>query len=250
MLGACTALPAPVIAPGSRVLAANPSLTWAVAMDEGKATISDEAGRVREIKGNTAHPWGNPDPLGTYLGIVMPAIGAFHHGREAWDIGGHAGWRRFGLGGRLRLIGENTGPLQVLTYVSGNKHWTSEAVDGSWGLEFFVSDGRPLAGLFRIGLGAGKRRLAVQVPENLDSTAGLDNQVGAAHFGFFRQDLRLEGTLGIAAGRVVTVSWQPHWVLAHGDLTDVSCGACVKGVQLLGFRQNFGFTLALTLTGP
>ncbi len=101
------------------------------------------------------------------------------------------------------------------------------------------------------GASYGLRDYDIEVPADLDQTAGHDNTIGAAHFDVLRTDVRVEPLVGLILGDgSFILSFQPYFVVARGAIASASCADCLPGVQLLDFTQNFGFALALTFHTP
>jgi hypothetical protein len=206
-------------------------------------------GREREIEGNGAHAWGDDDPDATRYQFPVPSMLSLHLGRPWWDGGAHAGWRRFGVTGRLRLFSIAEGATTSLA-LAANTHWRADAYDGSAALEQTVPLAWRLQLLLRAGVGGGRRNFAIVMPFDLDTTAGHDNTIGAAHLDLYRYDVRFEPVVGLVWRERLTLSVQPYTVLKHGGPQQVTCGLCVSGVRLLEFQESSGFAVALTLVLP
>jgi hypothetical protein len=156
-----------------------------------------------------------------------------------------AGWRQYGVGVRFDLAHTQAGATTAVV-LSGKGAWGAAAGDGSAAFETTFPMTPRLRALFRLGGGYGRRVLAIEMPRDLDATAGHDNTVGAAHLRLLRDEARLEGLVGIAVGETITLSLQPYWVFQHGAPRDVSCPGCVAGVGLLDFTHSTGLAVAVS----
>jgi hypothetical protein len=243
----CTVVPAPVAGPGLSQ-GVGPGITWSVGWSRAHARIADAKGVEREIEGNGAHGWGDPDPWASGLHFFVPSQASLHLGSQPWDGGLYAGWRRVGLMSRLRLLSLAERATTSFA-VAGNVHWRGHAYDGSAALEQTVPLLPRFQLLLRAGVGGGRRDFAIRMPADLDSTFGRDNTVGAAHLDLLRDDLRLEPVVALVWDQHVTLSFQPYHVLLTGAPRDVTCVDCAAGVRLLEFRESSGFAVAVTAVG-
>jgi hypothetical protein len=245
----CSTVPPPVVSPISRAPRGE-AVTWSVDWGYAQAHIQRPDGSIEAISGNGDSSFGSPDPEATELSFLPPALVSLHQAGVAWDTGEYAGWRRFGGTARARMVttlgGATTSFASAL-----NVHWSLRGVDGSLALEQSVPLGGAVTLLGRIGTSYGLRDYDIQVPRDLDTTAGHDNTIGAAHFDILRPDLRLEPLVGLVVGAEASLilSFQPYFVLAHGALTSAGCADCLAGVRLVDFTQNVGIAVALTLHG-
>ena len=246
-LAGCSTVPPPIVSPASRA-ASTAALTWSIDYGYAHAHIQRPDGSIEAISGNGDSTWGNPDPEATELTLPMPAAGSLHQVTGNWDTGEYLGWRRFGVTARVRLIAAPGGATTSIASAM-NAHWSLRGVDASLALEQTLPAGRLLTLLGRIGVSYGLRDYDIQVPSDLDKSAGHDNTIGAAHFDLLRPDVRLEPVLGLVLGESssVILSIQPYFVIARGAIVSPRCADCVAGVQLLDFAQNVGLAVALTV---
>lgn len=245
-LAGCSTVPPPIVSPPSRA-ASTAALTWSIDYGYAHAHIQRPDGSIQAISGNGDSTWGNPDPEATELTLPVPAAGSLHQVTGSWDTSEYAGWRRFGVTARVRLI-TATGGAATSIATAMNAHWSLRGVDASLALEQTLPAGRFLALLGRIGVSYGLRDYDIQVPSDLDQTAHRDNTIGAAHFDLLRPDLRLEPVLGLVLGEGSSfiLSVQPYFVLTHGAIASPRCADCVADVLLVDFTQNVGLAVALT----
>jgi len=232
-----------VLAPGLSGTA--PGLTHSVAWSFASARIADAQNVERSIEGNGAHGWGDYEPQATYLHLLVPSTVSLHMGSGLWDGGVHAGWRSFAATTRRQLVTLGPGQTTSLALALA-KDWAGVGFNGSLAFEQTVPLEGSMQALLRTGLGAGRRELAIRMPEDLDPTIHNDNTVGAAHLDLYRDDLRFEAVAALAWSQA-TVSFQPYLVLAHGRPRDVGCTRC--SARLLEFKESFGFAVALSLRG-
>jgi hypothetical protein len=246
---ACSTVPPPVVSPISRAPYGN-AASWAVDWGYASAHIQRPDGTTQAISGNGDSTWGNPDPGATELGILVPASVSFHQVDGDWDTGEYAGWRRVGVTARRRLATTSGGAATSIAS-AGNVHWSLRGIDGSLALEQSVPLRPSVTLLFRAGLSYGLRDYDIQVPADLDVTAGHDNTIGSAHFDILRTDARLEPLVGVILGEgSFIVSVQPYFVVARGAIEDASCADCVTGVRLVDFTENRGLAFAITFHQP
>jgi hypothetical protein len=244
---ACSTVPPPVVSPASRAPRAE-AVTWSVDWGYARAHIARPDGTIQAISGNGDSTYGNPDPEATLLTLPAPALASLHQVMGAWDTGEYAGWRRFGMTARVRLASAAGGATTSIASAL-NIHWSLQGIDAAVALEQSLPTG-PLATLLgRVGVSYGLRDYDIQVPRDLDATAGHDNTIGSAHFDILRPDLRLEPLIGVVLGAQssLILSFQPYFVLARGAISSERCADCVAGVQLVDFAQNVGIAFALTL---
>ncbi|HEY6475318.1 MAG TPA: hypothetical protein VI456_01985 [Polyangia bacterium] len=246
---ACSTVPPPVVSPVSRVPLGE-AVTWSVDWGYARAHIERSDGTIQAISGNGDSTYGNPDPEATVLTLPAPALASLHQVMGAWDTGEYAGWRRFGGTARVR-IGTTAGGATTSLVSAVNVHWSLRGIDASLALEQSLPLGPSVTLLGRMGASYGLRDYDIQVPRDLDATAGHDNTVGSAHFDILRPDLRLEPLLGVVLGAQssLLLSFQPYFVVARGAITSERCADCVAGVRLVDFAQDVGIALALTLHG-
>jgi hypothetical protein len=247
---ACSTVPPPVVAPGpGRPL--DGAVTWSVDWGYARAHIQRPDGTVQLISGNGDSTYGNPDPDATALTVPVPALVSLHQWTGDWDTGEYAGWRRFGATARRRVATAAGGATTSIASAL-NAHWSLQGVDVAVALEQSLPVLPFLTLLGRVGISYGLRDYDIQVPRELDATAGHDNTIGAAHFDLLRPDLRLEPLLGVALGAQSSwvLSFQPYFVVARGSISAAKCTDCVADVRLLDFTQNVGIAFALTLHGP
>jgi hypothetical protein len=245
LASACTTVPAPVVAPGSGRPSAL-AITWAGGFSPATAHIVRPDGSSQAIHGNADHSWGSSDPEGVALGAVLvPAVASWHFADQYADGELFAGWRQYGAAVRVTLTGAEARTTAALV-ASGSGAWTAAALAGSLAFETSFPLNQRLRALLRAGGGYGRRQLAVEMPRELDATAGRDNTIGAAHLQLLRDEARLEALVGIAVGANLTLSIQPYLVFQHGAPRDVTCSGCVAGVELSDFTHASGFALAFT----
>ncbi len=247
---ACSTVPPPVVSPVSRTDRGE-AVTWSVDWGYARAHIQRPDGSIQSLSGNGDSTYGNPDPQATVLTVPAPAAVSLHQVMGAWDTGEYAGWRRFGGTARIRVATSQGGA--TTSFASAvNVHWSFRGVDGSLALEQSLPLGPFVTVLGRVGLSYGLRDYDIEVPRDLDTTAGGDNRIGSAHFDILRPDLRLEPLLGVVLGpkSSLVVSFQPYFVLARGAIASESCADCVANVRLVDFTQNVGIAFALTLRAP
>jgi hypothetical protein len=247
MLGvvACTAVPAPVYGPGM-VRGVGGGANWAVTWSRAHARVADSSGREWSISSNGANAWGDPDGWVTGVQVPIPAAYSLHLAHERWDGGGYAGWRRCGLFGRVRALSFARATTSV--NLASNIHWRGQAYDATAGLEQTFSLGGRWQLLLRANVGAGRRNLAIQLPQEkaFDPSAGEDNRFGPVpYLDLLRDDLRAEPVIGLDWGGHLTLSVQPYRVLAHGQPRYLGCHGCTEGTRLLEFSEASGFTVAL-----
>ena len=249
LVGGCTIVPPPVLAPRSRP-PSPVAITWAAAWGAGHAHARRPDGTIATLSGNTALGWGQENATAPILeGVLLPAMLSLQTGEGSWDASAYLSWRRAGVTGRRRLA---TTPGGAATSVvsSLNAHWTLKGVDGSVALEQSLPANHWATPLFRLGVSAGLRDADIQVPDDLDRTAGRDNTVGVAHFDILRTEVRVESVFGLSVGEGrFVLSVQPYFVVARGHIWDVSCALCVAGVELLDFTHDRGFAVAFTMQG-
>jgi hypothetical protein len=245
-LAGCSTVPPPIVSPASQA-ARSAAVTWSIDYGYARAHIQRPDGSIQSISGNGDSTWGNPDREATELTLPVPAAGSLHQVTGNWDTGEYAGWRRFGVTARTRLLTATGGATTSLA-AALNAHWSLRGVDVSLAVEQILPAGRFLTLLGRIGVSYGLRDYDVQVPSALDTTAGHDNTIGAAHFDILRPDLRLEPVLGFVFGASssVILSFQPYFVVGRGAIASASCADCIAGVRLVDFTQDVGVALALT----
>ncbi|HVV17663.1 MAG TPA: hypothetical protein VHH90_10695 [Polyangia bacterium] len=245
-LAGCSTVPPPIVAPASRA-ARTAALTWSIDYGYAHAHIQRPDGSIQAISGNGDSTWGNPDPEATELTLPMPAAASLHQVTGDWDTGEYAGWRRFGVTARVRLITAAGGAATSIASAM-NAHWSLRGVDASLAVEQTLPVARVLTLLGRIGVSYGLRDYDVQVPSDLDASAHHDNTIGAAHFDLLRPDLRLEPVLGVVIGEgsSLILSVQPYFVLRHGAVASPRCADCVADVRLVDFTENAGLAVALT----
>ncbi|HSS38605.1 MAG TPA: hypothetical protein VLT58_07535 [Polyangia bacterium] len=246
---ACSTVPPPVVAPvPGRPL--DGAVTWSVDWGYAHAHIQRPDGTTQSIAGNGDSTYGNPDPDATVLTVPVPALASLHQSTGDWDTAEYAGWRRFGVTARVRLVTAAGGATTSIASAL-NAHWSLQGVDLGLGLEQSLPVAPFLGLLGRVGVSYGLRDYDIQVPRDLDATAGHDNTIGAAHFDILRPDLRLEPLLGLVLGTHSSwvLSFQPYLVLARGSMS-AKCADCVPDVRLVDFTQNFGIAFAVTLHGP
>ncbi len=225
-------------------------MTWSTDWGYAHAHIQRPDGTTQTITGNGDHTWGNPDPSVPELEAIVPALVSLHQVTGDWDSGEYAGWRRFGLTARKRLA-TSAGGAATSVVSALNVHWSLQGVDGSLALEQSIPLHRWVTALLRAGASYGLRDYDIEVPQDLDRMAFQDNTIGAAHFDILRADVRVEPLVGLILGDgSFILSFQPYFVVARGAIASASCADCVPGVQLLDFRQDFGFALAVTFHAP
>src|SRR5581483_10725759 len=167
-----------------------------------------------------------------------------------WDTGEYLGWRRVGATARRRL-GTTSGGAATSLASAANVHWSLRGLDGSVALEQTIPVNRLVTALLRAGVSYGLRDYDIEVPQDLDQSAGHDNTIGAAHFDILCTDARLEPVVGLILGQGSCIlSFQPYYVVARGAIASARCAGCVSGVQLLEFTQNRGVAFALTSHEP
>jgi hypothetical protein len=247
-LGACTAVPPPIVAPPGYVASRAPTVTWSVAYAAARARIVDGQGQTRDIAGNGAAAWGDSDEELLILGFLVPSMVSAHFADRTLDGGGYVGWRRVGVVGRLQLLELPSGAITSAT-AAASVHWSGVGYEVSGGLEQLVPVAPWAAGLLRLGVGVGRRNFDIAVPHDLDADYAnpASGGYGNAHLDVTRDDVRLEGALGFAWLERFTLTAQPFFVVARGGLTDVHCSTCTAGVQLVDFQQSFGVALAFTI---
>jgi hypothetical protein len=241
----CTTVPAPVVSP-IPLRSQSFALTWAATFSPARATILRPDGTSQTLTSDGVQSdGGGGDAGGVLLGAaLMPAMASWHFADSYSDGELFAGWRQLGFGMRARLLAAANGTITSL--VAGAKlQWVGAAGDGSLALEVSPPLGARLRGLVRVGFGNGRREYDVQVPDDLDTTAGHDNTIAVAHLNLFRWDGRIEALVGLATEHV-TVSVQPYWVVYRGPITGVSCELCTPGVALVDFSLRSGVSVALT----
>jgi hypothetical protein len=245
----CSTVPPPVTSPLSRAAYGN-AVTWSVDWGYATARIQRPDGTTQVVTGNGDSIWGNADPDVTKVEAVVPALVSLHQVTGDWDTGEYVGWRRVGLTARKRLATSSGGAATSIAS-AGNVHWSLQGVDGSIALEQTVPLHRLVTGLFRAGVSYGLRDYDVEVPKDLDQSAGHDNTIGAAHLDILRADARFEPLVGLILGQGSCIlSFQPYFVIARGGIASARCADCVSGVQLLDFTQNRGIALAFTFYEP
>jgi hypothetical protein len=243
-LGACTVVPAPVVAPPGYLASKAPAFTWSVGYAGARARILDGQGPTRDLTGNGAAAWGDSNSAALPLHLLLPSMVSAHIAEAPLDGGAYVGLRRVGLVGRLRLLARPSGASTSLT-AAANVHWSGVGYDASAGLEQLVPFQSSAAGLLRLGVGVGRRNFDVEVPQDLSSC--VEGPVCASYLDVTRDDVRLEGALGLVWLERYTLTVQPFVVLAHGAPLDVHCTHCSTDVQLVDFQQSFGAALAFTV---
>jgi hypothetical protein len=247
--GGCTTIPAPVVSPVAyRQKASFTGLTSSVAMGWARARIRRPDGVSQVITGNGEHSWGMADREGTLLGMLMPALVSMHFAGPRVDGGAHLGWRGLGALARTPLLTTEGDATTALVFGARIGWFKELEVSSSLEQSVVLSPGARL--LLRLGLAGGYRRYDVEVPDDLDPTAGLDNSIGAAHLDLHRVDARLTALVGIDFGSRLILSLQPYRVIAHGQAYNVRCVSCVPDVQLIDFTLDSGLSLAVTLRVP
>jgi hypothetical protein len=250
MAGAgCSTVPPPITSPLSRTSRGS-AMTWSADWGFATAHIQRPDGTTQAITGNGDITWGNPDPALSELGAIPPASISLHQVTGDWDTGEYLGWRRFGATARNRLA-TSAGGAATSIVSTANVHWSFQGMDGSLALEQSLPLNGWVTALFRAGGSYGLRDYDIQVPADLDQSAGHDNTIGAAHFDILRTDLRVEPVVGLIFGNgSFILSFQPYFVVARGGIVSARCADCLSGVQLLDFTQNRGIALALTFHEP
>lgn len=246
---ACSTVPPPVVSPVSRAPRGE-AITWSVDWGYARAHLQRPDGSIQAISGNGDSTYGNPDPEATQLSLLPPALVSLHQAAGAWDTGEYAGWRRFGGTARVRIATTAGNATTSLAWAL-NVHWSLRGIDGSLALEQSLPLGGSVSLLGRVGVSYGLRDYDIEVPLDLDSTAGHDNVIGSAHFDILRPDLRLEPLVGLVLGAEssLIVSFQPYFVVAQGAITSAACAQCLPGVRLVDFTQSVGIAVAVTLHG-
>src|SRR6185312_2367151 len=117
----------PVVAPGAQA-ALRGAVTWSVDWGYARARIQRPDGSIQAIAGNGDSSFGSPDQELSVLSVPMPALASLHQMSGTWDIGEYAGWRRFGMTGRLRVRTAANGALTSVAS-SFNAHWSLRGVD-------------------------------------------------------------------------------------------------------------------------
>jgi hypothetical protein len=246
-VGACTVVPAPIVAPPGYLASRGPTFTWSVGYAAARARIVDGQGQTRDIAGNGAAAWGDSDNELLPFELLAPSMVSAHFAETTLDGGAYLGWRRLGGVGRVRLLALPSGALTSAT-ASANVHWSGVGADVSGGLEQIVPFQRWASGLFRLGVGVGRRNFDIQVPTDLDAYYQRPGGgYGNAHLDVTRDDVRLEGALGLVWLERFTLTAQPFFVVARGGTRDVHCSDCTAGVQLVDFEQSFGLAFAFTV---
>ena len=244
----CTTVPAPVISPFP-VRRGTVALTHSVGIADARAEIRRPDGTTQVITGNGEHSWGQPGT--TAAALLAPAIASWQGANADWDGGPFLGWRRLGATARRRLLTTGESTSTSLAFATNLDLWGLRAADASLALEQTLPLAPQLRVLVRLGVDYGRRRYDVQVPFDLDPTAGHDNTIGAAHVDLYRFDGRVDAVVGLALGAsgFLTLTVQPYFVVLHGAPQSVSCVSCVAGVELLDFALSSGFAFAITYRG-
>ncbi|HVV50828.1 MAG TPA: hypothetical protein VHO06_14275 [Polyangia bacterium] len=246
---ACSTVPPPVVSPVPRAPLGQ-ALTWSVDWGFARAHLQRPDGSTQAISGNGDNGWGTASADGTALELPIPALLSFHQWSGDWDTGEYAGWRRLGVTARRRLATAAGGAATSLVGAL-NAHWSFKGLDGGLALEQTIPLGAGVAALLRAGASYGLRDYDLEVPADLDPSAGHDNTIGDAHFDILRADLRIEPAVGaILGGGAVVVSFQPYFVVARGAIDAADCQGCVAGVRLLDFTQDRGLAVAVTWVSP
>jgi hypothetical protein len=214
--GACTVVPAPIVAPPGYLASKAPAFTWSVGVAGARARIVDGQGQTRDIAGNGAAAWGDSDSGALPLHLLLPSMLSWHVAEAPLDGGAYVGLRRLGVVGRVQVHAFASGASTSVT-AAGNVHWSGAGYDASLGLEQIVPfPSTDTAGLLRLGAGAGRRNFDIQVPQDLSSC--------------------VEGPV-----------CSSYLVVARGAPRDVHCASCSSNVQLVDFQQSFGVAFALTV---
>jgi hypothetical protein len=244
--GACTVVPAPIVAPPGYLASKAPAFTWSVGYAGARARIVDGQGQTRDLSGNGAAAWGDSDSAALPFHLLVPSIVSAHFAETTLDGGAYVGWRRVGGVGRVQLLALPSGAITSAT-AAANLHWSGAGYDASGGLEQILPVAPWASGLLRLGVGVGRRNFDIQVPHDLDETYGHDAGIGNAHLDVTRDDVRLEGALGLTWLERYTLTAQPFFVVARGAPRDVHCTSCSSTVELVDFQQSFGVAFAFTV---
>ena len=221
------------------------ALTWAASWGHARATIRRPDGSTATVSGNGDSIYGANGTA--VIGATPPAALSAHEAAGEWDGTEYVNWLRFGVAARRRLMVTPGGAMTSLV-VSGNARWRVNAYDGSLALEQMVPLGERTSALFRLGGGYGVREYNINLPHDLESTLA-DGPFGTTgHWNLLRMDARIEPLLGVVLGaNVLSLTFQPYFTVAHGNVRDARCVDCLTGVDLLDYTQSWGFAVAVTV---
>jgi len=241
--GGCSTIPTPVISPGARAPLGG-ALTWAGAWGRARATIRRPDGSSATIAGNGDNMYGsNRDAAGSAL---APAALSAHQAAGEWDGTEYVNWLRFGAAARRRLLLTPNGAMTSVV-VTGNAQWRLNALDGSLALEQTVPVGARVSAIFRLGGSYGLREYNIDLPHDLESTLANGPFGTTGHWNLRRADARVEPLAGVILADALGLTFQPYFTVAHGDVRDARCVDCVPGIELLDYKQSWGFAVALTI---